>query len=291
MHAESQQPKSYSWRPGPLTFIMLLRRGIPDLASIPTDVLAASRPAWLPGTAMEPDPTMFADIPQSPFENDASQWVLPAVPSSPGTGGSPVLDGGSPLSFSPDSAMGTLSHGPTLAVNLRCGERLGDVFGFPSIPCLAYRRGVITCAENQSISSFVAEAHQVASSPCIVRCKQITAIIVLTLKDKRSNRYSASCSSKKRVEWTSTRLTIKWFRWHWKRMLRWMQYSSCMHLRRMHIERATWAIFFKWRIMLINKFLIISLLVSWECLGHPGRSSVFPSVTLYLPNVLVAVTR
>ena len=141
-----------------------------------------------------------------------------------------------------------LGHGHTLTrTNVSCQSpvwgKTWDVFGFPSIPCLAYRRGVITCAENQSISSFVAEAHQVASSPCIVRCKQITAIIVLTLMDKRSNRYSASCSSKKRVEWTSTRLTIKWFRWHWKRMLRWMQYSSCIHLRRMHIERATWLFF------------------------------------------------
>lgn len=86
---------------------MLLLRGISDLASNPTEVLAVSAPAWLPGATRDPEPTMFSDIPQFPFKTDTSQCVLPAA-SSLGTVVSPRFGGGR-LPSSPNSAIGTSS--------------------------------------------------------------------------------------------------------------------------------------------------------------------------------------
>lgn len=83
------------------TLIMLLLRGISDLASNPTEVLADSTPAWLP------EPTIFSDSPQFPFKTDTSQCVLPAA-SSLGTVVSPRFNGGR-LPSSPNSAIGTSS--------------------------------------------------------------------------------------------------------------------------------------------------------------------------------------
>lgn len=90
-----------------LTLIMLLLRGISFLASNPTEVLAAVSPlAWLPGVTMDPEPTILfpACIPQSPFNTDTSQCVLPSA-SPPGSAVlSPTFNGGWLLS-SPNSAI------------------------------------------------------------------------------------------------------------------------------------------------------------------------------------------
>lgn len=90
-----------------LTLIMLLLRGNSFLASNPTEVLAVSTPAWLPGATRDPEPTIFSDIPQSPFKTDTSQCALPAA-SLLGTVVSPRFNGGR-LPSCPNSAIGTSS--------------------------------------------------------------------------------------------------------------------------------------------------------------------------------------
>lgn len=131
------------------TLIMLLLRGISDLASNPTEVLAVSAPAWLPGATRDPEPTMFSDIPQFPFKTDTSQCVLPAA-SSLGTVVSPRFGGGR-LPSSPNSAIGTSSthaythiHTHAHTQGRQAGwlaRRLGSeavCFSCTPISCLAY---------------------------------------------------------------------------------------------------------------------------------------------------------
>lgn len=111
---------------------MLLLRGNSDLASNPTEVLAVSTPAWLAGATMDPEPTIFSDIPHSPFNTDTSQCVLP-VASSMGTAVSPRLNGGR-LPSSPHSAIGTSStHTHTQAGRLQGSKAL--CFSFTPISC------------------------------------------------------------------------------------------------------------------------------------------------------------
>lgn len=127
---------------------MLLRRGNSDLASKPTEVLAVSTPAWLAGATMDPEPTIFSDIPHSPFNTDTSQCVLP-VASSLGTAVSPRFNGGR-LPSSAHSAIGTSSiHTHTQADRLQGCKAL--CFSFTPISCPVYR--LVIFAHISAISS------------------------------------------------------------------------------------------------------------------------------------------
>ena len=171
---------------------MLLLRGISDLASNPTEVLAVSTPAWLPGATRDPVPTMFSEIPQSPFKTDTSQCVLPAA-SSLGTAVSPKFNGGR-LPISPNSAIGTSSTHTHPETHTQAGKLLGSkalCFSFTPISCLAYCL-VVTFARISAISSPGAHICQAPTDrrACSVHCalqRETTAISILRQHDISSS--------------------------------------------------------------------------------------------------------
>lgn len=201
------------------TLIMLLLRGISDLASNPTEVLAVSTPAWLPGATRDPVPTMFSEIPQSPFKTDTSQCVLPAA-SSLGTAVSPRFNGGR-LPSSPNSAIGTSStHTDT---HTQAGKLLGSkalCFSFTPISCLAYC--LVTFARNSAISSPGAHICQAPTDrgACSVHCalqRETTAISIIRQHDISSS--SPIVPAIWREHEARPGLTQSHFLLHWKRML------------------------------------------------------------------------
>lgn len=150
---------------------MLLLRGISDLPSNPTEVLAVSTPAWQPGATRDPEPTISSDIPQFPFKTDTSQCVLPAA-SSLGTVVSPRFNGGR-LPSSPNSAIGTSSTHAYTHIHTHAGNLLGGkALCFSCTPIFRLAYCLVLIFARSSISSLGAHIGQVPTDggACSVHC-------------------------------------------------------------------------------------------------------------------------